>query len=263
MVRGNSLRTVCDSSRCPNISECWSCGTATFMILGGVCTRSCGFCAISHGQSGEALDQTDPERVGRAVAQLGLRHAVVTSVTRDDLDDGGARMFARTVECIRRASPGTTVELLIPDLQGSESALREVVSSRPDILGHNLEVVRRLQPLARDARASYGRSLQVLRTAKRIDPGTMTKTSLMLGLGESRQEVLTAMADARRAGVDLLALGQYLRPKGCPLEVERYLPPEEFAELRSEALEMGFQHVQAGPFVRSSYHAGEAIRGVV
>jgi len=258
-VRGilarTKVRTVCDSSHCPNISECWACGNATFMILGEACTRSCRFCAVRQGEPAGEVDQDEPLRVARAVGQLGLRHAVITSVTRDDLPDGGAEMFGRTVGAIRSASPATTVELLIPDLKGDEGSLRTVVKAGPDVLGHNLEVVERLQSSVRDRAASYERSLGVLRTIRQIDPTMRTKTSLMLGLGETEQEVLGAFRDIRAAGVGILTLGQYLRPRGCQLAVERYVPPQEFEGLRQRALGLGFTHVMAGPLVRSSYHA--------
>lgn len=255
----NQVRTVCDSSQCPNISECWGCGDATFMILGEVCTRSCRFCAVQHGRPAAQLDDSEAERVAQAVRQLRLRHVVITSVTRDDLPDCGAEAFSRTVEAIRGASPATTIELLIPDMRGEETSLSKVVRSRPDVLGHNIEVVRRLQPLVRDPEASYERSLGVLRTLKWIDPEMPTKTSLMLGLGEREEEVLAVLRDVRQAGVDILTIGQYLRPKGCLLAVARYVPPEEFQALREKALGMGFGHVMAGPFVRSSYHAHETV----
>jgi lipoic acid synthetase len=255
----NGVRTVCDSSHCPNISDCWSSGDATFMILGDVCTRSCRFCAVRQGVPGRQLDGSEAERVGQAVRQLELRHVVVTSVTRDDLPDGGAEAFSRTVGAIRKASPATTVELLIPDMEGETRSLGTVIRSGPDVLGHNLEVVRRLQSSVRDPAASYQRSLGVLRAIKEIDPAMRTKTSLMLGLGETEEEVLGTLRDVRDVGVDVLTLGQYLRPKGCQLAVERYVPPPEFEFLRERALGMGFGHVMAGPLVRSSYHAHEAV----
>lgn len=259
-VRAAGVRTVCDPSQCPNIPECWGRGTATFMILGDRCTRACRFCAVPSGDPGGSWDPEEPGRVAEAVARLGLRHAVVTSVARDDLEDGGAGAFAATVRGIRASSPGTTVELLVPDMRGEEEALRALVSSRPEVLGHNLEVVQSLQGSARDGRAGYELSLSVLRRFKELDPRVQTKTSLMLGLGESPEEVLDAMRDARASGVDLLTLGQYLRPRGGPLPVARYVPPEEFGRLRLEALGMGFRQVMAGPLVRSSYHAHEMIR---
>jgi lipoyl synthase len=258
-LRARNVRTVCDSSRCPNLGDCWGNGTATFMILGGVCTRACRFCAVPCGEPGGVVDQQEPESVALCVADLGLKHAVITSVTRDDLDDGGASLYASTVREIRRSSPTTTVELLIPDMGGEVGPLRTIASSRPDVIGHNLEVVSSLQSSTRDPKAGYARSLQVLGALKDIAPAIWTKTSLMLGLGEAHEEVLQALEDARERGVDLIALGQYLRPKGGPLPVSRYVPPQEFAELRLEALSMGFHGVMAGPLVRSSYHAHEML----
>ncbi|MHC1709535.1 MAG: lipoyl synthase [Methanomassiliicoccales archaeon] len=247
------LRTVCDSSRCPNLGECWGKGHATFIILGDRCTRSCRFCAVPSGRPSE-LDLDEPGRVAEAVKRLGLRHAVITSVTRDDLPDGGASMFAEVVREIRWNNPGTTVELLIPDLQGDRRALEAVLESAPDVLGHNLETVRSLQWI-RDRRASYERSLNVLTMSKEISPGTLTKSSLMLGLGETGDELVQAMEDLRAASVDLLTLGQYLPPKGTDLQLQRYVPPEEFDELSSRAKRMGFKGARAGPLVRSSYDA--------
>ena len=247
------LRTVCDSSRCPNLGECWGKGHATFMILGGRCTRSCKFCAVPSGRPFEA-DPGEPARVLETVGRLGLRHAVITSVTRDDLPDGGAEMFADTVRQIRWDHPGTTVELLIPDLQGDRKALETVLEAAPDVLGHNLETVRSLQWI-RDRRASYDRSLGVLTAIKEISPPTVTKSSLMLGLGEGADEVAEAFEDLLRAGVDLLTLGQYLPPRGSELPLRRYVPPEEFEELERTAREMGFRGVRSGPLVRSSYDA--------
>jgi lipoic acid synthetase len=206
---------VCDSSHCPNISECWGCGNATFMILGEVCTRACRFCAVQHGVPDPRPDESEAARVAEAIRQLGLKHVVITSVTRDDLPDGGAEAFCRTSEEIRRSSPATTIELLIPDMRGDEAALRKIVRSRPDVLGHNIEVVRRLQSLVRDPEASYERSLGVLGTLKSIDPGIPTKTSLMLGLGETEEEVFDVLRDVRGQGVDIITIGQYLRPRAA------------------------------------------------
>jgi lipoic acid synthetase len=259
VLNSRHVRTVCDSSRCPNLGECWGNGTATFMIMGEVCTRACPFCAVPSGDPEGCVDEEEPERVAMAVSDLNLRHAVITSVTRDDLDDEGASMFASTVRAIRRMSPGTTVELLIPDMNGRTEALEVVSRSYPDVIGHNLEVVSSLHKVARDRRASYRRSLSVLRELKELAPATWTKTSIMLGLGERGEEVIQAMADARESGVDLLTLGQYLRPNGGSLPVVRYVPPEEFADLRLKALELGFSRVMAGPLVRSSFHAQEMI----
>jgi lipoic acid synthetase len=252
-LMSGQLRTVCDSSRCPNLGECWGKGHATFIILGDRCTRSCRFCAVPSGKPSET-DLDEPGRIAETVKRLGLRHAVVTSVTRDDLPDGGASIFAEVVREIRWNNPGTTVELLIPDLQGDRRALETVLESAPDVLGHNLETVRSLQWI-RDRMASYERSLGVMSLIKEISPGMMTKSSLMLGLGESRDEVIQAMDDLRAAGVDMLTLGQYLPPKGASLQVQRYVPPEEFDDLSAQAKRMGFKGVRAGPLVRSSYDA--------
>lgn len=247
------LRTVCDSSRCPNLGECWGNGHATFMILGGRCSRSCHFCAVPSGKPLE-VDLGESERVSEAVSRLGLRHTVITSVTRDDLPDGGAGIFADTVRRIRWNNPGTIIELLIPDLQGDRQALETILEAAPDVLGHNLETVRSLQWI-RDRRASYDRSLGVLSMAKEISPQTVTKSSLMLGLGEEREEVEDTFRDLLEAGVDLLTLGQYIPPKGSGLPLRRYVPPEEFEDLGMIAREMGFKGVRSGPLVRSSYDA--------
>ncbi len=259
VLRSRNVRTVCDSSRCPNIGDCWGHGTATFLILGEVCTRACRFCAVRSGDPCGALDEEEPTRVAQAVFDLGLRHVVITSVSRDDLDDGGAEMFASTVREVRARNPKTTIELLVPDFNCDPASLEAVSSSHPEVIGHNLEVVRSLQQLARDPRASYERSLMVLRRLKEISPATMIKTSLMLGLGETREEVLQALKDARQSRVDLLALGQYLRPRDGTLPVARYVSPFEFAEIRSQALGLGFAKVMAGPLVRSSFHAHEML----
>jgi len=252
------LRTVCDSSRCPNLGECWGKGHATFMILGDRCTRSCRFCAVPTGEPSEP-DTTEAERVAEAVKRLGLRHAVITSVTRDDLPDGGAEAFAEVVRTIRWNSPGTTVELLIPDLQGDRLALEKVMEAAPEVLGHNLETVRSWQ-WVRDRRASYERSLSVLSLANEISPRTLTKSSLMLGLGESDEEVMQALEDLRAVNVDMLTLGQYLPPKGGVLPLQRYVPPAKFEELAVLAKGMGFLGVRAGPLVRSSYDAQDLMR---
>jgi lipoic acid synthetase len=257
-LRERGLRTVCDSAHCPNISECWRQKAATFMLLGRNCTRSCRFCAVGHGAP-EDLDGKEPEKVAVAVAELGLRYAVLTSVTRDDLEDMGASHFAAAVSAIRNRSDAT-VEVLVPDLGGKEELVEEVLSSGPAVFGHNIEVVRRLQPAIRDGRASYDVSLRTLREAKRISPQTLTKTSLLLGLGETRQEILETMEEARAAGVDILVLGQYLRPRGIELPVSRYLSPEDFTSLAAEAAAMGFRAVVSAPLARTSYRAEEAYR---
>ncbi|MCS6966308.1 MAG: lipoyl synthase [Candidatus Kapabacteria bacterium] len=251
MMRAKSLHTVCEEARCPNIAECWGAGTATFMILGDVCTRSCGFCAVQTGRP-LPVDPDEPRRVAEAVRQMGIRHAVVTSVNRDELPDGGAFWFARTIEEIRRLCPGVTVEVLIPDFKGKKEALQLVIDSCPDILGHNTETVPRLYRRVRP-QGKYHWTLSLLQESKR--QGMRTKTGLMLGLGERLEEVVTVMRDLRGVGVDILTLGQYLQPTPNHLPVERYVTPQEFNELRYIGLELGFEHVEAGPLVRSSYHA--------
>jgi len=256
LMRGLELHTVCEEARCPNIGECWAHGTATFMILGRVCTRACGFCAVQTGRP-VGLDLEEPARVGDAVAHLGLRHVVVTSVARDDLPDGGAAIFAATIGAIRTRCPETTVEVLIPDLQGQAEHLRRIVDAAPDILNHNIETCRRLSPKVR-ARARYDRTLELLGRARAWGPaGMRTKSGFMVGLGESFAECLETIDDLRAAGVDILTVGQYLRPSPQHLPLLRYYTPEEFAGLRAEALGRGFRHCEAGPLVRSSYHAHE------
>lgn len=253
LMRSKELHTVCEEARCPNLGECWSAGTATFMILGDTCTRSCGFCAVRTGRPME-LDEDEPRRVAEAVAAMELGHAVVTSVNRDELPDGGAAIFAQTIREIRRASPGTTVEVLIPDFRGVVEALDAVLAERPEILNHNLETVPRLYPRVRP-QAVYERSLEVLRHTKERAPDLVCKSGIMLGLGESPEEVLGTMRDIRDQGTDILTMGQYLRPSPVHLPIERYWSPQEFDELRYEGMAMGYAHVEAGPLVRSSYHA--------
>lgn len=249
------LHTVCRSAACPNQGECWSQGTATFMILGNCCSRDCRFCNVAQGP-GLQPDPAEIEAVATAVAELGLNHAVITSVTRDDLPDGGATQFAAVTLAIRAAVAACRVELLIPDLAGNLSALQTVLDARPQVLGHNLETVPRLYPLAR-AGASYRRSLNLLDTAHKRAPEIPAKSGLMLGLGEEPGEIFDVLSDLRSAGVTMLTLGQYLQPSRLHLPVVRYLPPAEFADLHDAALSMGFTHVAAGPLVRSSYHAAE------
>ncbi len=258
MMRAKSLHTVCEEARCPNIAECWGAGTATFMILGDTCTRSCGFCAVKTGRP-LPVDPDEPRRVAEAVRQMAVRHAVITSVNRDELPDGGASWFARTIHEIRRLCPGVTVEVLIPDFKGNKHALQQVIDARPDILGHNTETVPRLYRRVRP-QAKYHWTLGLLAEAKRQH--MRTKTGLMLGLGETLDEVIAVMHDLRRVGVDILTLGQYLQPTPNHLPVERYVTPEEFALLRRIGLEMGFEHVESGPLVRSSYHAERHIAQV-
>ncbi len=255
----HGIRTVCSSSQCPNKGECWSQGHAAFMLLGERCTRRCGFCAVSSGVP-EAPDPEEPNALAEAVRQLDLDHCVITSVTRDDLEDDGAGHFAATVEAIRSRS-SASIELLIPDMGGRREPIEKVVASRPDIIGHNLETVRRLQTIARDPRASYDISLATLARIKEIDPGMTTKSSLMLGMGETVDEVLEVMVDLRDVGVDILSLGQYLRPKGGRLPVSKYVTPAEFKALEEVAYDAGFRKVASGPLVRSSYRPGEVNDG--
>jgi lipoic acid synthetase len=258
VLAAHKLGTVCQEARCPNLSECWSAGTATLMLLGTDCSRRCTFCAVTTRWSRGEVDPTEPDRVASAVQAWGLRYVVLTQVCRDDVDDGGAAILAETVRLLRTRCPGTRVELLIGDLGGESEALRTVVEARPDVLAHNLETVRRLSPEVRDHRAGYERSLAVLREAKRLADGRLvTKSSLMLGLGETDSELGAAFDDLRGAEVDLLTLGQYLRPSPAHAPVARYPRPEEFDRLRDVALARGFAGVEAGPLVRSSYRAEE------
>jgi len=257
LVAERRLHTVCEEARCPNIFDCWSRGTATFMILGDVCTRACRFCAVTSGRPTE-LDIGEPLRVAESVAQLKLRHAVITSVDRDDLADGGAGIFARTILAIRRRSPGTTVEVLTPDFQGDLAAVRTVVEAGPDIFNHNTETVPRLYARIRP-KAVYANSLALLRHVKHLAPSMVTKSGLMVGLGETEDELLEVFQNMRRHDIDVLTVGQYLRPSKQHAEVVRYYRPEEFARLKEQALAMGFGHVEAGPLVRSSYHADEQV----
>ncbi len=250
-IQSNKLHTVCRSAACPNQSECWNAGTATFMILGDVCTRCCRFCNVPKGIP-LILDREEPERVARAVAELGLEYAVITSVTRDDLPDGGADFFAATIKAIRTISPDCRVEVLIPDFLGSTESLKTVLHASPDVLSHNLETVPSLYSRVRP-QADYKRSLELLSRARKF--GLTTKTGIMLGFGESKAEVRSAMHDIRAVDCRILTLGQYLQPGKNHLPVEKYYSPEEFASLRKQALALGFKHVEAGPLVRSSYHA--------
>ena len=255
LMRKMTLNTVCEEAHCPNIFECWQNRTATFMILGDVCTRACRFCAVTSGKP-TWNDLGEPDRVARATEKMHLVHVVVTSVARDDLEDGGASVFASTISKIREHNSGTRIEVLIPDFQGSEPALDAVMAAEPDILNHNIETVERLQKVVR-SRATYERSMQLLERAKAKAPGKLTKSGLMLGVGEQVEEVLRCMKDLRGVGCDILTIGQYLRPSEKHLPITRYYTPEEFAELKEEGQEMGFRHVESGPLVRSSYHAHE------
>jgi len=257
LIDSMSLHTVCESAACPNIGDCWNRRTATFMILGNVCTRRCGFCAVQKGAP-LAVDYDEPRRVAEAAAAMGLRYAVVTSVNRDDRKDGGAELFALTIRAIRERIPGCQVEVLIPDFQGSREALEMVMAARPEVLNHNTETVPRLYRQVRLG-ARYERSLELLQAAKEISPNTPVKSGLMLGLGETAQEVISVMHDLRAHCVDILTLGQYLRPSPRHLPIVRYVPPAEFDDLRSAGYAMGFRHVEAGPLVRSSFHASDAV----
>jgi lipoic acid synthetase len=257
-MRGLDLHTVCEEAHCPNLGECWSRGTATFMILGGVCTRACGFCAVKTGLPGRPPDLDEPRRVAEAVARMGLRHAVVTSVNRDDQPDGGASIFAATIAAIRETTPACAVEVLVPDFKGRWDALRVVLGARPDVLNHNVETVPRLYREAR-AGASFPRSLELLRRSRQA--GLLTKSGIMVGLGEERLEVEDTIRAIRAAGTDVLTVGQYLRPSPRHLPVRRYWSPSEFESLRALALSVGFAHVESGPLVRSSYHAESHVPG--
>ena len=258
LMRSKELHTVCEEAHCPNMAECWGAGTATFMILGDTCTRSCGFCAVKSGRPG-VVDAEEPRRVGEAVAQMALGHAVVTSVNRDELPDGGAEIFAETIREIRRQSPATTVEVLIPDFVGRPESLDAVLAARPEILNHNVETVPRLYPRVRP-QARYERSLEVLRRTKQRAPDLVCKSGIMVGLGETHDEVIATMRDIAAQGTDVLTVGQYLRPSPVHLPIERYWTPSEFDGLRDEGMTMGFRHVEAGPLVRSSYHAERHVR---
>jgi len=255
LTRDLRLHTVCEEAHCPNVGECWEHGAATFMILGDVCTRNCAYCAVAHGTPAP-LDADEPVRLAAAVERLDLRHVVITSVDRDDLVHGGAEIFAGCIAEIRRRAPGSSVEVLIPDFKGDPEALRIVVEARPDILNHNLETVERLYRIARPG-GRYQRALELLRRAKALAPHLVTKSGLICGLGEEWDEMVAAMRDLRAQGVDILTLGQYLRPSTGHLPVARWYTPDEFADLRRLGLEMGYRHVEAGPLVRSSYHAWE------
>jgi len=257
VLRKYRLHTVCEEAKCPNIGECWGEGTATFMILGDTCTRHCKFCATRTGNPRGLVDEDEPERLRDAVSELGLDYVVITSVTRDDLPDGGASVFARTVRLLKELPSPPKVELLIPDFRGDRAALEEVVAAGPDVVAHNLETVRRLTPIIRDRRASYDVSLEVLRLLKEIKPDLYTKSGLILGMGETRDEIIESLRDMRERGVDFVTMGQYLRPTLRHLPVDRFITPDEFRELEEIALSMGFLYAASGPLVRSSYRAGE------
>ncbi|AMM94977.1 lipoyl synthase [Peribacillus simplex] len=258
MMREKNLHTVCEEAKCPNIHECWSVRrTATFMILGEICTRACRFCAVTTGRPNE-LDWAEPERVADSVVLMNLKHVVITAVARDDLKDGGAEVFAETVRAIRRKNPFTSIEVLPSDMGGVHENIKTLMDAKPDILNHNIETVRSLSDRVR-AQAKYERSLELLRRAKELYPEIPTKSSLMVGLGETREEILETMDDLRANNVDIMTIGQYLQPTKKHLKVLKYYTPEEFAELKERALEKGFSHCESGPLVRSSYHADEQV----
>ncbi len=255
IMRSKTLHTVCEEAKCPNIHECWANRTATFMILGDICTRACRFCAVNSGLPTE-LDLQEPERVAEAAEQMGLKHVVVTSVARDDLNDGGAMIFARTIQAIKQRLPLCDIEVLIPDFMGNEDALKQVLDAAPHVLNHNVETVERLSDRVR-SKAKYQRSLQLLERSKAYAPKIPTKSSMMLGVGEDWSDIIQTMEDLRAVDCNILTLGQYLQPTRKHLNVEKYYSPEEFAALKQEGLQRGFSHVEAGPLVRSSYHARE------
>jgi len=257
MVHGLGLATVCEEAKCPNVAECWGSGTMTLMLMGDTCTRACRFCHVKTAKEGQPLDPFEPHKVAWTVSQLGLEYVVLTMVDRDDLPDQGAAHVARTIQNLKRHDPKLTIEVLTGDFRGQRAPIAEVVAARPDVFAHNLETVARLQPSVRDARASYAQSLDVLRLVKELDPQRFTKSSLMLGLGETSEEVEAAMRDLRAADCDILTFGQYLRPSEWHLPVQRYVTPQEFDAWAVKAKEMGFLYCASGPLVRSSYKAGE------
>src|ERR1700757_2186685 len=261
LARSLNLHTVCESAHCPNIGECWNHKTATFMMLGNLCTRRCGFCAVPKGRP-EEIDWQEPRRVAEAVATLGLKHAVVTSVNRDDDNLGGARVFAETIREIRELTPDCRVEVLVPDFQGMDEALRIVLDAQPDVLNHNTESVPRLYRVVRSG-ARYERTLRLLENAKKFSPGMVTKSGVMVGLGEAMDELVDVFRDLGERGVDILTVGQYLRPSKDHLPIARFYTPAEFQQLKTEALRFGFRHVESGPLVRSSYHAHEQAAATV
>ena len=258
LMRDLDLHTVCEEAHCPNVGECWEHGTATFMILGDVCTRNCAYCAVAHGRPPK-FDPAEPERVAQAAAQMSLQHVVLTSVDRDDLPDFGAWAFAETVRQIKRAVPACSVEVLVPDFQGREASIEAVLEAGPDIYNHNTETVPRLYKKCRPG-GRYARVMEIFRTSKRLAPSIPTKTGMILGMGETIEEVVATMRDLREVDVDILTLGQYLRPSTDHIPIDRYVTPAEFAQLREAGMAMGFRHVESGPLVRSSYHAWEQVQ---
>ncbi|MCF6092423.1 lipoyl synthase [Microaerobacter geothermalis] len=258
MMRSKTLHTVCEEAKCPNIYECWTNRTATFMILGDICTRACRFCAVKTGLPTE-LDRQEPEKVAATVEKMGLSHVVITSVARDDLSDGGASIFAETIKAVKKRTPLCSVEVLIPDFEGNQESLQVVMDAKPDVLNHNIETVRRLSDRVR-SKAKYDRSLNVLRNAKKMQPDIPTKSSIMIGVGEKWDEILQTMDDLREIDCDILTIGQYLQPTRKHLKVEKYYHPEEFDQLKKEGMKRGFRHVESGPLVRSSYHAHNQVK---
>jgi lipoic acid synthetase len=258
LMRELDLHSVCEEAHCPNVGECWEHGTATFMILGDVCTRNCAYCAVAHGRPPK-YDIAEPERVAQAIAEMRLQHAVITSVDRDDLPDFGAWVFAETIRQIHARNPGCSVEVLVPDFQGNEASIRAVLEARPEIYNHNTETVPRLYKKARPG-GRYARVMQIFRYAKTIAPDIPTKTGIILGMGETIEEVVAVMRDLREVDVDILTLGQYLRPSAMHIALDRYYTPQEFRKLYEIGMEMGFRHVESGPLVRSSYHAWEQVQ---
>ena len=258
MMRDMDLHTVCEEAHCPNVGECWEHGAATFMILGDVCTRNCAYCAVAHGRPPK-FDATEPHRVAEAVAKMQLQHAVITSVDRDDLPDFGAWAFAETIRQIHAQLPGCSVEVLVPDFQGNEDSIKDVLDAKPEIYNHNTETVPRLYKKCRPG-GRYARVMEIFRFAKQYAPDIPTKTGIILGMGETNEEVVEVMAALRKQEVDILTLGQYLRPSDAHIELDRYVTPQEFADLKRIGMEMGFKHVESGPLVRSSYHAWEQVQ---
>jgi len=257
LSRDLGLHTVCEEAHCPNIGECWGGGTATFMLLGDTCTRGCRFCAVKSGNPKKVVDEMEPAKISIALKEMGLTYVVLTSVDRDDLPDGGAEHFAQTILETRKRNPGLLIEVLTPDFQGDPESVKKIVNARPDVFAHNIETVERLQSKVRDRRANYRQSLRVLKMVKEMNSSIYTKSSLMLGLGETDSEIITTMKNLREVRVDILAIGQYLRPSTWHLEVEQYVPPSKFDELKTIGESLGFRYVASGPLVRTSYRAGE------
>ncbi len=256
-ILSRGLHTICAEAHCPNITECWSSGTATFMVLGDLCTRGCRFCSVQKSAKGRMPDPDEPKNLSEVIKKWGLKYVVITSVCRDDLEDQGSEHFARCVEEIRKKSPDTTIELLIPDFRNNDSCIERIIKSKPDVIGHNLETVESISPKIRDKRATYSQSLEILSKIKKMDKGIYTKSAIMLGLGESDPEIEKTMDDLRNTGVDFLAMGQYLRPSSLHAEVKEFISPKKFADLKERAMKKGFLYVASGPFVRSSYRADE------